>query len=156
MNNGSISGGLTIRAGNHSMDFYVTTDQSKFNIPLIHDYLSNQSYWAKGRSIEAVQTSIENSLGFGVFDGKDKQVGFARVVTDRAAFAYLMDVFVLEAHRAKGIGELLMKTVLAHPDLQVKLFLLGTVDAHEFYTKFGFGSLSNTERYMELRNPDLP
>lgn len=138
------------------MDYSISTDKTKLNLSLIYDYLSNQSYWAKGRSYKDIQTTIENSLCFGLYNDNDQQIGFARVVTDKAAFAYLMDVFVLEGYRGKSLGEMLMKTVLKHPDLQVKFFLLGTVDAHEFYKKFGFSDLANTERYMEIRNPNRP
>ena len=138
------------------MSYRVSTDKTKLDLRLIHDYLSNQSYWAKNRSYEDVRTTIENSLCFGLYNDKDQQIGFARVVTDKAAFAYLMDVFVLEGHHGKSLGEMLMKAVMEHTDLQVKLFLLGTVDAHEFYKKFGFSPLANIERYMEVRNPNRP
>ena len=138
------------------MGYRVTTDKTKLDLRLIHDYLSNQSYWAKNRSFEDVQTTIENSLCFGLYKDNDQQIGFARVVTDKAAFAYLMDVFVLEEHRGKSLGEMLVKAVMEHPDLQVKFFLLGTVDAHEFYKKFGFAPLVNTECYMEVRKLNRP
>ena len=138
------------------MSLYVSTDQDDLNVDLIHDYLSKQSYWAKGRSKEAVKTSIENSICFGVFDGQNQQLGFARVVTDKATFAYLMDVFVLQGHRDQGVGKLLLKTVLQHPELQVKLFLLATEDAHEFYNRYGFTELTNVHRYMEIRDTSKP
>lgn len=138
------------------MEIKISTDKSKLDLTVIYDYLSNHSYWAKGRSFEDVKTTIENSLCFGLFNRNEEQIGFARVVTDKAAFAYLMDVFVLESYRGKDLGRRLISSVLEHPDLQVRFFLLGTVDAQEFYKKFGFDSLTNTERYMEIRNPHRP
>ena len=138
------------------MDFTVSTNKSKLNLPLIHGYLSEQSYWAKGRSYEAVKTTIENSLCFGLYENDNNQVGFARVVTDKAAFAYLMDVFILDGFRGKGLGKMLLKAVLAHPDLQVKLFLLATEDSHKFYNQYGFKELTEVHRYMEIRDSSRP
>ena len=89
---------------------------------------------------------------FGIYDCNDKMLGFARIVTDKVAFAYLMDVFILESYRGKGLGKKLIKHVLEHPDLQVKFWLLGTVNAHGLYKKLGFIELENTERYMAIRD----
>jgi GNAT superfamily N-acetyltransferase len=133
-------------------DYVISTDQARLDLDLIHDYLSHQSYWAEGRSFAAVQTSIEHSLCFGVYhDGQ--QVGFARVVTDYATFAWLCDVFVLESHRGHGLGKWLVESAIAHPELQtVRLFLLATRDAHELYRRYGgFETLPAPERWMVRR-----
>lgn len=98
----------------------------------------NRSYWATGRSLENVIKTIESSVCFGMYNVKEEMLGFARVVTDHVAFAYLMDVFILEEFRGNGLGKALAKHVIEHPDLQVKFWLLGTVYAHETYRKLGF------------------
>jgi GNAT superfamily N-acetyltransferase len=118
---------------------------------MIHDFLSNRSYWAKGRSRETVEKSIAGSMCFGVFDPENKQAAFASVVTDYAMFAWLLDVFILENHRGKGLGKLLKAAIMAHKDLQgLKRWGLGTMDAHGLYDKYGFKALSRPERMMEL------
>ena len=96
--------------------YYISTDKSKLSLEVIFDYLSNQSYWAKGRSMEAVEKTIKNSLCFGVYDAQNKQVGFARVVTDYTIFAWLMDVFILSDCQGKGLGKMLMAEIMAHKD----------------------------------------
>lgn len=136
-----------------NMEYLISTDNFKLNVEAIHDFLSNRSYWAKGRSLDDVIRTIENSVCFGIYDAKEEMLGFARVVTDHVAFAYLMDVFVLEEFRGNGLGKALVKHVIEHPDLQVKFWLLGTVNAHEMYRKLGFSELSNVARYMEIRDP---
>jgi GNAT superfamily N-acetyltransferase len=131
--------------------FYISTDKSKLDVEIIFDYLSNRSYWAKGRSIETIEKSIENSLCFGVYDNTNNQVGFARVVSDRAVFAWLMDVFILPSFQGKGLGKLLMASIMSCKDLQeVKKWGLGTKDAHGLYRKFGFTTVSKPENMMEL------
>ena len=130
--------------------YYISTDKSQLNLDVIFDYLSNQSYWAKGRSMETIKTSIENSFCFGVFDAGHQQVGFARVVSDFAVFAWLMDVFILPACQGKGLGKLLMAEIINHKDLQtVKRWGLGTKDAHGLYEQFGFSQLAKPENMME-------
>jgi GNAT superfamily N-acetyltransferase len=115
----------------------IKTDRDKLNIDFIHDYLCNQSYWAKGRPRWVVEKSIQNSLCFGMFDGAE-QIGFARVVTDRITFAWLCDVFISESHRGQGLGKWLIDSVVSHPDMKaIKYMLLATSDAHEFYRKYG-------------------
>jgi GNAT superfamily N-acetyltransferase len=134
-------------------DYVISTDPARLDLDLIHDYLSNRSYWAEGRSFAAVQTLIEHSLCFGLYhDGQ--QVGFARVVTDYATFAWLCDVFVLESHRGRGLGKWLIESVVAHPALQtMRLFLLATRDAHELYRRYGgFETSPTPERWMVRRN----
>ena len=129
----------------------ISTNKSLLDIPMIHQYLSERSYWAKGRSLEAVQKSIENSLCFGVYDENGKQLAFARVVTDYAIFGWLMDVFVLEEYRGSGIGKQLMEAIVNHPDLKnLRRIGLGTEDAHGLYQQFGFTELSKPGNMMEL------
>ena len=134
------------------MKYSISTDKSKLDVAAIHDYLCNKSYWAKGRSIERVRHSIENSICFGLYDADDKQLGFARVVTDKTVFAYLMDLFIFEAYQGKGLGTILVKHILAQPDLQVRLWFLGTKNAHGLYEKFGFSRLTEPERFMFKRD----
>lgn len=133
----------------HRGGFCVSTDRSRLDAGLVHHYLSAVSYWAQDRSLATVVKSIEHSLCFGLYDGGG-QVGFARVVTDRATFAWLCDVFVLESHRGKGLGKWLVECVVAHPDLSgLKLFLLATRDAHSLYRKYGgFEDLPHPEKWM--------
>jgi GNAT superfamily N-acetyltransferase len=129
--------------------YSITTDAQRLDIDAIHAYL-NRSFWAEGIPKATVAKAIAHSLCFGLFDG-DKQVGFARVVTDRATFAYLCDVYVLETHRGHGLGKWLIETVMAHPDLQgLRRFQLVTRDAHGLYSRHGFESPLNPERHMEI------
>lgn len=133
--------------------YEVTSDVSRFDIDAIHAFLA-QSYWSPGIPRRIVDRAISNSLCFGVFFGNE-QVGFARVVTDRATFAYLADVYVLEAHRGKGLAQRLMNEVMRHPDLQgLRRILLATRDAHGLYSKHGFAPLKAPGRMMEIQNPD--
>jgi len=133
-------------------DYIISTDKARLDLELIHDYLSHQSYWAEGRSFAAVQTSIEHSLCFGVCHNV-QQVGFARVVTDYATFAWLCDVYVLESHRGRGLGKWLVESAVAHPELQtVRRFLLATSNAHDLYRRYGgFETLQAPEKWMERR-----
>jgi GNAT superfamily N-acetyltransferase len=130
-------------------DYLISTDKAKLDICLIHDYLSRSSYWAAGRSLAVVQTSIENSVCFGVY-AEGQQVGFARVVTDYATFAWLCDVFVLASHQGEGMGRGLVETIVAHPELQnLDIFLLATRDAHELYRRYGdFQGLQAPDKWM--------
>lgn len=126
----------------------ISTDRDELDSVLIHDFLANDSYWAKGVSFEAVERAISNSLCFGGFIGKS-QVGFARVVSDYTMFAYFRDMFVLPAHRGNGYGKALVEAVVAHPDLQgLYCFMLGTDDAHGLYSQYGFRPYPNPERLM--------
>jgi GNAT superfamily N-acetyltransferase len=128
--------------------FLVTTDAGRFDRETIHAFLA-RSYWAEGIPREIVDRSIEGSLAFGLFEG-ERQIGFARVVTDRATFGYLADVFVLETRRGQGLGRWLVECVTAHPDLQgLRRWSLVTQDAHEVYRPFGFEALRSPERHME-------
>ena len=139
----------------HRNEYTISTDRALLNIGLVHNYLSNSSYWAKGRSRETVQRSIENSLSFGVFKN-DEQVGFARVVTDYATFAWLADVFILDEHRGQGLGKWLSEVIIAHPELQgFRRWVLATKDAHELYRRIGFRELHRPERWMERPDPGM-
>ncbi|HEY5640333.1 MAG TPA: GNAT family N-acetyltransferase [Dehalococcoidia bacterium] len=132
--------------------YVVTTDASRLDIDYIHSVLT-ESYWAHGIPRDVVSRGIENSLNFGLFTGQ-QQVGFARVVTDHAWFAYLADVFVDEAHRGRGLGKLIVEAVTSHPDLRsVRRIMLGTDDAHGLYRQFGFRPLDRPERWMERGDP---
>lgn len=131
--------------------YSISTDRSRLDVDLIHRYLSTDSYWALNRSLEVVKTSIENSLCFGVYAPGGDQVGFARVVTDYATFAWVADVFVLEEHRGRGLGKLLVREIIAYPALNsIKRILLATADAHELYRRHGgFEPLADPARWME-------
>ena len=136
-------------------EYLITTDRSCLDVPLIHSFLSEESYWAVGRSVEVVKRTIDNSLCFGVYK-ENEQVGFARVVTDFATFAWLADVFVVPAHRGQGLAKWLMEVILAHPDLQgFRRWVLATKDAQSLYAQFGFIPLHRPERWMERPDPNM-
>ena len=134
--------------------FTISTSKEKLNISYIHQFLA-QSYWAENIPIEIVQRSIEGAVCFGVYDG-DQQIGFARVITDKATVAYLADVFIDEQYRGRGLSKWLMKTIMSHPELQgFRNWFLGTRDAHGLYAQFGFSPLENPERIMRKNVPDI-
>ncbi len=129
--------------------YVISDDPGRLDLGLIQEFLAG-SYWAKGIPLAVVERSIENSIPFGLYEG-ERQVGLARVITDRATFAYVADVFVLEAHRGRGLARWLMETILAHPDLQkLRRWLLVTRDAHELYRRVGFGEAEKPGNYMEI------
>lgn len=131
-------------------EFYISTDKEKLDIKLIHDFLNNDSYWAKGRSEETIQKSIDNSLCFGVYKGS-QQIGFARVVTDYAVLAWILDVFILKEFRKQALGVKLLESIMNHCDLQkLQRWGLATNDAHGLYKKFGFELIKRPEIFMEL------
>jgi len=133
--------------------YKISTDKDKLDVIAIHDFLTNRSYWAIGRSFETVKRSIENSICFGVYDSSDKLVGFARVLTDYAVFAYIMDVFILEDYRKQGLGKQLMSAIMQHSELQgLKRIMLATNDAQELYEKYGFKRTVTPEKIMEIVN----
>ena len=137
--------------GWHRNGYRVSTDPSKLDLGVVHGYLT-ESYWAAGVPEEVVRRSVENSLCFGVYRDEE-QVGFARVVTDRATFAYLADVFVLEAHRGQGLGKWLVEVILSHPDLQgLRRWMLATRDAHDLYRRYAFTELARPAIFMERRD----
>jgi GNAT superfamily N-acetyltransferase len=133
----------------------ISADQRDLDVPLIHRFLSESSYWARGIPLETVKTSLANSLCFGGYVG-GSQVAFARVISDFATFANLVDVFVLPEYRGRGYGKLLMAEVMSHPRLQgLRRFTLATSDAHALYAKFGFEALSNPEIFMQKHLPKI-
>ena len=135
-------------------NFLISTERTKLNIPYIHQFLA-QSYWAENIPIEIVQRSIAGSLCFGVYNA-GQQIGFARVISDKATFGYLADVFIDEKFRGLGLSKWLMETIMAHPELQgFRNWLLGTRDAHGLYTKFDFEPLDKPERFMRKNVPDI-
>ena len=132
----------------------VDSDPERLDVAVVHGFLTD-SYWAKGIPVETVRRSIRNSLCFGLYEGS-RQIGFARVVTDRATFAYLADVFVLESHRGRGLALRLMDAVTSHPSLQgLRRWVLATQDAHGLYAKYGFTPLAAPERFMERHDPTV-
>lgn len=135
-------------------EFEISTDPDRIHLDAVHAFLTN-SYWAQGIPRETVERSLQHSVCFGVYEGK-KQVGFARVISDCATFAYLADVFVLESHRRRGLAHWLMRCILEHPDLQgLRRWNLATRDAHRLYSAFGFTPLANPDRWMELHNAQI-
>ena len=131
----------------------ISTDPERLDLNVIHGFLET-SYWAKGRRRSVVERAIKNSLCFGVYEN-GRQIAFARVVSDRAVFAYLMDVFVLPECRGRGISKALMRTIVEHPDLQnLRVFLLATSDAHGLYSQFGFRPLAEPGNWMAVHDPD--
>jgi GNAT superfamily N-acetyltransferase len=130
--------------------YLISTNPARLDLDSIHAYLSGESYWARGRSWDEIVTGIENSIPFGVYlDGN--QVGFARVVTDYATFAWLADVYVLEEHRGHGLGKALVEAVVEHPDVApLPRLVLATLDAHGLYEQYGFTSLTGDERFMAI------
>jgi len=136
-------------------EYEISTDAARLNLDLIHQYLAEESYWATGRSPDTVARSIRHSLSFGIYRGSD-QVGFARIVTDYATFAWVADVFVLPEHRGRGLSKWLMEVIIAHPQLQgFRRWVLSTKDAHGLYEKFGFMKLHRPERWMERPDPNM-
>jgi len=133
----------------------ISTDTARLDLDVIHTFLSTRSYWAQGVPREVVARSIATSLCFGVYDGA-QQVGFARVISDYATFAYLADVFIIESYRGRGLSKALMESVMSHPHLQgLRRWTLGTADAHGLYRKFGFAEPRYPERQMERGDPDV-
>ena len=136
-------------------DYLISTDRSRLDVELIHNFLSRTSYWASGRTLDVVQRSIENSLAFGIYQDND-QVGFARVVTDYATFAWIADVFVVPEHRGRGLSKWLMEVMMSHPQLQgFRRWVLATKDAHSLYARFGFIPMHRPERWMERPDPNM-
>jgi len=149
---------MSHRAGNtleeRRREFLLSTDRDRLELDVIHGFLT-ASYWAKGISREVVARSIRNSLCFGVYK-EAQQVGFARVISDFATFAYVADVFVLEAFRGHGLGKWIMEGIMRHPQLQgLRRWTLATRDAHPLYAQFGFTPLKKPDNFMELHNPSV-
>ncbi len=134
--------------------FEVDTSGSRLDVDAIHQFLSKESYWAQTRTLEQTKTAIENSICFGVYHG-ERQVGFARVVSDCATFAYIGDVFIIGEYRGRGLSKWLMEVIVAHPDLQnLRRWVLATRDAHGLYAQYDFNPLVHPDRWMERTAPD--
>ncbi len=137
------------------VDYEISTDQDRLDVEVVFRFLSEESYWSPGIPRAVVERSINNSICFGVYHG-EAQVGFARIVTDKATFALVADVFILEPHRGRGLSKWLMHEVMEHPDLQgLRRLLLLTSDAHSLYAQFGFTEIGNSWRFMEVLYPDV-
>ena len=135
-------------------DYRITSNKEQINVDYVHGFL-RQTYWAENIPLDTVRRSIEGSLCFSVFYGK-QQVGFARVITDGATFAYLADVFIDEGFRGRGLSKWLMEIIISHPQLQgLRRFLLATKDAHGLYRQFGFQPLNFVDRWMQIHQPDV-
>ena len=135
-------------------EFVISTDRARLDIDVVHNYLST-SYWAKGMPREILERGIENSLTFGVYH-QNAQIGFARVITDLATYAYLSDVFIVEGYRRRGLSKWLMECVLAHPDLQgLRRFALFTRDAQGLYERYGFAPSRSASTYLERWTPNV-
>ncbi len=134
--------------------YVVSTDRDRLDLAVIHGFLTT-AYWSPGIPLAVVERAIEHSLVFGLYEERS-QIGFARVVTDRATFAYVCDVFVLDAYRGRGLGTWLIESVMAHPELQgLRQWILATRDAHDLYRKVGFTPLKHPERLMHRSFPDI-
>ena len=135
-------------------EYVVSTDRARIDVPAVHAFLSG-SYWSAGIPEETLRRAIAGAICFGIYRGEE-QVGFARVITDRATYAYLSDVFIMKAHRGRGLSKLLMAVILGHPSLQgLRRFSLTTRDAHALYAQFGFEVVKNPDRQMEILRPDI-
>lgn len=133
----------------HRDEYTISTDPVRLDLAAIHDYLSNRSYWVPGISFSDVEQAAKKSINFGMYY-QGQQIGYARVLTDYVRFAYLMDVFISEEYRGKGLGKWLMECVFSHPALQdVRRWMLATWDAHDLYARYGFEPLARPDRFME-------
>ena len=136
-------------------EFHISTDTSELDIDAIHDFLSTQAYWCLNIPKEKVKVSIENSFCFGVYR-HNRQIGFARVITDFSTIAYLGDVYIVEEYRGKGLSKWLIETIMNCPDLQgLRRWILLTGDAHELYRKYGWTELADVSKWMELHNKNV-
>ena len=136
-------------------EYEISTEAARLDLDVIYNFLAVESYWSPGIPRSVVERAVQNSLCFGIYHG-GAQVGFGRVVTDKATFALLADLFILEPHRGKGLSKWLMRCIIEHEDLQgLRRLLLLTSDAHELYRKFGFTELGNPWRFMEVLRQDI-
>jgi GNAT superfamily N-acetyltransferase len=133
--------------------FQISTDKSLLDFDVIFNYLDKESYWSQGIPVETLKKAIESALCFGVYQ-QNKQIGFARVVSDKATFAYICDVFILADHRRIGLSKWMIQTIIKHPELQgLRRWSLATADAQGLYSQFGFTQISKPERWMEIFTP---
>lgn len=136
--------------------FQISTDKSLLDIEVIYKYLNEESYWAKGMPFERLKKAIGNSFCFGVYS-RNELIGFARVVTDTATFAYICDVFILPDYRNQGLSKWLIQSIVEHPELQgLRRWSLATADAQGLYSQFGFSQITKPERWMEIFKPYQP
>ncbi|MBV9137950.1 MAG: GNAT family N-acetyltransferase [Hyphomicrobiales bacterium] len=146
MNDGKSKGGAT--------EIVISTDMSRFELDRIHRFLQHEAYWCRGLPRDVFDRSIAHSLCFGAFLASGEQAAFARIISDRATFAHLCDVFVFPHWRGQGISKALIETVLAHPQLKgLRRFTLSTSDASELYARYGFRPPARPDRLMEIANP---
>jgi GNAT superfamily N-acetyltransferase len=143
---GSIDTGFAVARG----EYLISTDPLRLDRQMIHHFLSTESYWARGIPYSVVDRSIDHSLNFGLYES-GTQLGYARVITDRATFAFMRDVFVVAHARGRGLGAWIVATVVAHPDLQgLRRVMLATRDAHGLYEPFGFAPLGRPDRFLSI------
>ena len=139
-----------------SGEYFISSDSKKLDIPFVHQWLANESYWCRGIPRSVLERAIDHSLCFGVYHQDGEQVGFGRVVTDYTTFAWVTDVFIIEAHRGKGLSIILMKCILEHPELKLlRRWLLGTDLAHSLYRKLGFEDLDHPENFLTLHRSEM-
>lgn len=135
-------------------EYLLSTDKSKLDLKMIHEFLSKESHWAKNIPYERVKKSIENSLCFGLYHG-EKQIGFARVISDYSTIAYLGDLFILKDHRGKGLSRWMLEVIMNHPDLTgLRRWILVTKDAHDVYQQYGWAMVARPENWMEIHDPE--
>ena len=135
--------------------YKISTDKTDLDFEVIYGFIS-KSYWASGIPRQTLETAISNSFCFGVYDSHDSQIGFARLITDKATFAYLADVFIVESHRGKGLSKWLVESIVSHPELQcLRRMVLPTRDAHGLYAQYGFLPIENPEMFMQIWNPNV-
>jgi GNAT superfamily N-acetyltransferase len=136
-------------------EFSISTDRDKLDLPFIHHFLSRESYWVRDIPFEKVEKAADHSLNFGLYH-EDRQIGYARIVTDYSRVAYLADVFIIPVYRGKGLSKWLMEQIMNHPDLQgLRRWILHTSDAHGLYSSFGWKAAVTPETYMEIFYPNI-
>ena len=134
--------------------YLISTDPDRLDLDIIHRWISEESYWARGRSRKTVVAAVQASLNFGVYTEAGETVGASRVVTDSATFAWLCDVFVVDEHRGHGLGKALVAAAVEHPQLvDLQRIILATSDAHKLYAPYGFELMTHPERWMERNRP---
>lgn len=135
--------------------FKISTNNKDFDFEVIYKFIS-QSYWAAGIPRKTLEKAVSNSFCFGIFDEDKNQVGFARLITDKATFAYLADVFIVKSHQGKGLGRWLIKTIISHPEIHgLRRIMLATRDAHDLYSKYGFKPIEKPEMLMQIWEPEI-